>query len=182
MRTPFTRWADALVTATDTWGHVANDVLLLTRPELAELAEPAVEGRGGSSTMPQKANPVLSVLVRRAALSAPGLAAQLHLAAAGAVDERPDGAWHTEWATVRTLLRQTLVAASQTTELLAGLKVHSDRMAATLAAARDAVRAEQRSMADLAGTTATGDYLGAADAFLEAPLARAAGVLAEETR
>ena len=78
-------------------GHIAGDVLLLNRPEIAELAEPAVAGRGGSSTMPQKANPVLSVLVRRAALSAPPLAAQLHLAAGSAVDERPDGAWHAEW-------------------------------------------------------------------------------------
>ena len=69
-----------VATATDAWGHIADDVLLLARPEIAELAEPAAEGRGGSSTMPQKANPVLSVLVRRAALSTPGLAAQLHTA------------------------------------------------------------------------------------------------------
>ena len=51
--------------------------------------------------MPHKANPVLSTLVRRAALAAPPLGATLHLAAAEAVDERPDGAWHAEWATLR---------------------------------------------------------------------------------
>ena len=78
--------------------------------------------------MPQKANPVLSVLIRRAALAAPGLAAQLHLAAAAAVDERPDGAWHTEWATLAPLGRRTLTAASQTTELVAGLHVDTGRM------------------------------------------------------
>ena len=68
-----------VVACTDAWGHVANDVLLLGRPEISELAEPAVPGRGGSSTMPHKTNPVLSVLIRRAALSTPGLAAQLHV-------------------------------------------------------------------------------------------------------
>ena len=52
---------------------------------------------GGSSAMPQKQNPVDAVLIRSAALRAPGLAAQLHLAAGLAVDERPDGAWHAEW-------------------------------------------------------------------------------------
>ena len=51
-------------------------------------------------------------------------------------------------------------------------------MAATLDAASDAVRAEQRVMAELAGRTPAGDYLGATEAFIEAPLARAAGVLA----
>ena len=101
-RAPLTRYADALVRATDAMGHIANDVLLLARPEIAELAEPAVAGRGGSSTMPQKANPVLSVLIRRAALAAPAQAAQLHLAAASTLDERPDGSWHTEWTALAT--------------------------------------------------------------------------------
>ena len=50
--------------------------------------------------MPHKANPVLSMLVRRAALRRPQLAATLHLAAAEQVDERADGGWHAEWATL----------------------------------------------------------------------------------
>ena len=84
-------------------GRIARDVLELSRPEIGELAE----GRGGgSSSMPHKANPVLSVLVRRAALTTPQLAATLHLAAADQVDERADGAWHAEWDTLR-LLRRT---------------------------------------------------------------------------
>ena len=73
--------------------------------------------------MPHKHNPVLSVLIRRAALTTPQLAATLHLAAAQQVDERADGAWHAEWATLRDLVRRTLVAASQTVDLLAGLQV-----------------------------------------------------------
>ena len=166
-----TRLGDAAVGCTDTWGRIAVDVLTLSRPEIGELSEGV---GGGSSTMPHKANPVLATLVRRAALAGPQLAATLHLAAADAGDERPAGAWHVEGDTLRVLLRRTVVAAGQTTELLAGLRVHPDRMAATLDAARADVRAEQRAMAELAGRTPTGDYLGAADAFLEAPLARAA--------
>jgi 3-carboxy-cis,cis-muconate cycloisomerase len=174
-RTSVTRLGDAATGCTDAWGRIATDVLTLSRPEIGELSE---DLGGGSSTMPHKANPVLSTLVRRAALAAPQLAATLHVAAADAGDERPAGAWHAEWDTLRTLLRRTVVAGGQTTELLSGLQVHADRMAATLDAAHDDVRSEQRSMADLVGTDATSDYLGATDAFLEAPLARAAGVLA----
>jgi 3-carboxy-cis,cis-muconate cycloisomerase len=174
-RSTVTRLGDAATGCTDAWGRIATDVLTLSRPEIGELAE----GAGGtSSTMPHKANPVLATLVRRTALSNPALAATLHVAAADAGDERPAGAWHVEWDTLRTLLRRTVVAAGQTTELLAGLEVRADRMAATLEAAGDAVRSEQRAMADLAGRTPSGDYVGAADAFIEAPLARAAGVLA----
>jgi 3-carboxy-cis,cis-muconate cycloisomerase len=174
-RSTVTRIGDAAVGCTDAWGRIAADVLTLSRPEIGEVTEGT---GGGSSTMPHKANPVLATLVRRAALSTPNLAASLHVAAADAGDERPAGSWHAEWDTMRTLLRRTVVAARQTTEMLSGLEVHPDRMAATLDAARDAVRSEQRAMADLAGRAPARDYLGATDAFIEAPLARAAGVLA----
>jgi 3-carboxy-cis,cis-muconate cycloisomerase len=170
-RRPVTLVGDALVTATDAWGRIASDVATLGRPEIGELSEPAVDGRGGSSTMPQKQNPVLSILVRRAALTAPGLAATLHTAAAFAVDERPDGAWHAEWATLRTLARQAVVAASQTTELLRGLQVNAERMARTVEDARDALLAERASIAGDPG--APSDYLGAADLVIDAALARA---------
>ena len=174
-RATVTRLGDAAVRCTDAWGRIANDVLTLSRPEVGELSEGT---GGGSSTMPHKANPVLATLVRRTALSSPQLAATLHLAAAESFDERSAGAWHAEWATLRTLLRRTVVAGEQASELLSGLRVHEDRMRATLEAARDDVRAEQRSMADLAGAAPRDEYLGATAAFLEAPLARAAGVLA----
>ena len=118
-RRPVTRAGDALVAATDACGRIARDVLVLGRPEIGELSEAV---GGGSSSMPHKANPVLSVLVRRAALTTPQLAATLHLAAADQVDERADGAWHAEWDTLRLLARRTAVAASQTAELLEGLR------------------------------------------------------------
>jgi 3-carboxy-cis,cis-muconate cycloisomerase len=176
-RARVTRVADALVRCTDAWGRIAGDVLTLSRPEIGELAEPAGPGRGGSSTMPQKANPVLSLLIRRAAIVAATQCAQLHLAAADARDERPEGAWHAEWAALRDLARRTAVAGSQASQLLGGLRVHRDRMAATLASTGSAVLAEQHDIAALFGRRGGDDpaaYLGAADRIVDAALERAA--------
>jgi 3-carboxy-cis,cis-muconate cycloisomerase len=163
-RSPFTRFGDALVSCTDAWGRIANDVLTLVRPEIGELSLAAV---GGSSAMPDKRNPTLAVLVRRAALAGPPLAATLHTAAASMVDERADGAWHVEWATLRTLARRTVAAGSQTADMLAGLRVDEQRMAATLAAARPGIDAEQRKY------KSAGPYRGATDEIIDAALARA---------
>jgi 3-carboxy-cis,cis-muconate cycloisomerase len=155
-RAPFVQAGDALVACSDAFGRIAGDVLLGARPEIGELAEPRVAGRGGSSAMAHKTNPVLAVLIRRAALAAPPLGATLHAAAAAAVDERPDGAWHAEWAAIRALARRTICAAAQTAELVGGLDVRTDRMAANLRAA------------DLAPAGA-----GATDRIIDAALARA---------
>jgi 3-carboxy-cis,cis-muconate cycloisomerase len=116
------------------------------------------------------------VLIRRAALAAPGLGAQLHVAAAGAHDERPDGAWHTEWAALQTLSRRTVVAGAQASELVSGLEVDVDRMRANAASAADDLLAEGRSLigAESARTLdQPSDYLGAADLLVEAALDRA---------
>jgi 3-carboxy-cis,cis-muconate cycloisomerase len=170
VRSTVTRAGDALVRCTDAWGRIANDALTLSRPEIGELSE----GVGGpSSTMPDKANPVLSVLVRRAALTTPMLAATLHVAAAEQVDERAAGGWQAEWAPLRDLARRAVVAGAQTTDLLDGLEVHPDRMAATLAAARDAVLAEQRAMAALTGRDPQEGYLGESETLVDAVLDRA---------
>ena len=127
-RLAVTSLGDALAAVTDAAGKMAADVLFLSRPEVAEVAEPRVAGRGVSSAMPQKQNPVLSVLIRSAALQAPALAAQLHLAAANFNDERPDGAWHSEWAALRQLLRLALGAAVQLRELAEGMAVFPGAM------------------------------------------------------
>jgi len=176
IRTHVTRLGDALVRCTDAWGRIAADVLALSRPEIGELSEAT---GGGSSTMPDKHNPVLSVLVRRAALTTPQLSATLHLAAALQVDERADGAWHVEWATLRDLVRRTVVAGSHTFDLVAELEVHPDRMSATLGGARPGILAEQQRMAELAGHQATAVYLGDAAAQVEAVLERGRRTLAE---
>jgi 3-carboxy-cis,cis-muconate cycloisomerase len=168
-RSPITRMGDLLVGCCDAWGHLAADVATGSRTELGEFAEGS---GGGSSTMPHKNNPVRSVLIRRAALTAGPLAATLHTASAASVDERADGAWHAEWATIRTLARRTVVAAVHTSDLLTGLRVDPDRAAANLADAGD-LSTEQRTMATLAGRAPNSSYLGAADLLVDTALDRA---------
>lgn len=162
-RTPVTRLGDALVETCDALGHLAGDVLLLGRPEVGEVRDTSA---GGSSTMPHKQNPVLSVLVRSAALQAPQLGAQLHLCAAESQDERSPGAWHAEWPSSRRLLELTLTASSQAADLVEGLEVNADVM-----------RERAESVADdlLSERGATGEpasYLGAADRLVDLVLTR----------
>lgn len=180
-RGPITTLGDALVGCTDAWGRIARDVLTGSRAEIAELREDVAIGRGGSSTMPGKRNPVLSVLLHRAALAAPALAAALHVAAASANDDRPDGSWHAEWAPLRTLARRTVTAADQATELLSGLSADATRMAENLAAA-SGIGAEQRSMAALTGSRPAETYRGATDLLIDRVLGRARCFVADEKR
>jgi 3-carboxy-cis,cis-muconate cycloisomerase len=165
-RTPVTRLGDALAETCQALGVLAADVLELGRPEVGEVSEGSVPGRGGSSTMPQKQNPVLSVLVRSAALRAPHLAATLHAAAGAQTDERAAGAWHAEWPTLRDLARVTVVAADQAAELAEGLVVHADVMGER---AHDHAGAL---LAEAGGGDDPASYLGEAGAFVDAALAQ----------
>jgi len=142
-RWPVTELGDALVQTVDALGKIAADVATLSRTEIGELAEGA---GGGSSAMPQKQNPAASVLIRSAAIRAPQLGATLHLASALAVDERPDGAWHAEWPTLRELLRLALGASAHAASLVAGLRVDVDAVARNLAATGGLIVAERLSV------------------------------------
>ncbi|MGO1771026.1 MAG: lyase family protein, partial [Microbacterium sp.] len=139
-RWPITELGDALVGALDALGKLAADVATASRTEIAELAEPS---GGGSSAMPQKQNPTRSVLIRSAAIRAPQLGATLHLAAALAVDERPDGSWHAEWPALRELLRAALGASSHAADLAEGLRVNRENVARTLAASGGLIVSER---------------------------------------
>ncbi|WP_449282764.1 lyase family protein [Leucobacter sp.] len=139
-RWPVTELGDALVQTIDALGKIAADVAALSRTEVGELAEGAA---GGSSAMPQKRNPAASVLIRSAAIRAPHLAATLHTAAALAVDERPDGAWHAEWPALRELLRLALGASATAARLVAGLRVDRDAVRRNLELTRGLIVAER---------------------------------------
>lgn len=142
-RWPVTELADALVQVVDAVGVIASDVATLGRTEIGELSEGV---GGGSSAMPQKQNPAASVLIRSAALRAPQLAATLHLAAALAGDERPDGAWHAEWPALRELLRLALGASATAARLVDGLQVDAAAVARNLAQTGGLIMAERLSL------------------------------------
>ncbi|MDQ0726585.1 lyase family protein [Microbacterium sp. W4I20] len=130
VRWPVTELGDALVQTIDALGKLAADVATLSRTEIGEVCE---EAGGGSSAMPQKQNPVAATLIRSAALRAPQFGATLHLAAASAGDERPDGAWHAEWQTLRELLRLALGASAHAASLATHLRVNAAAGARNLA-------------------------------------------------
>lgn len=133
-RFPVQRFAAALAEVCAASGKVAADVLAAARPEVGELREHAEPGKGASSAMPFKSNPVLAITMRRCALTAPHQLAQVATAAGLAGDERPDGAWHAEWQALRSLARDALISARSAAALLGGLEVDIDAAARNLAA------------------------------------------------
>ncbi|MFM9614074.1 3-carboxy-cis,cis-muconate cycloisomerase [Streptomyces sp. V2] len=131
LRTPFADLAAVLAFAAGALGRIAVDVQALARTEVGEVAEPAVSGRGASSAMPHKRNPVLSTMIRSAALQVPALSGALTQCMV-TEDERSAGAWHAEWLLLRECLRLVGGAAHTAVELTSGLQVRPERMRANL--------------------------------------------------
>lgn len=127
LRTPIADIAAALAFTTGAVGKLALDVQTLGRTEIAEVSEPSREGRGVSSAMPHKRNPVLATMIRSAALQVPVIAAGLTQCLVSE-DERSGGAWHAEWQLLREALRLTGGATHTAVELTEGLTVHRQRM------------------------------------------------------
>ncbi len=128
---PIADLAAALTQTAGALGKFAADVQVLARTEIAELAEPAPAGRGVSSAMPHKRNPVLATMIRSAALQVPLLAAGLSQCLV-AEDERSAGVWHAEWQLLRDCLRLAGGAAHTAVELAEDLAVDPARMRANL--------------------------------------------------
>jgi 3-carboxy-cis,cis-muconate cycloisomerase len=125
---------------------IASDIALLASTEIGELSEGASPGKGGSSAMPQKRNPVDAM----AALAAARLAiAEVPTLLSGLAQEheRAIGAWQAEWVAVPRIFRHTAGAVMHVRQALAGLEVHEDRMRANLAVAGGTLMAEALSVA-----------------------------------
>jgi len=130
LRLPVTDLAGALGSVAGVAGKVALDVVLLAQSEVAEVRE-GVPGRGGSSAMAHKRNPVAAISTRAAALRAPGLVATLLTAAQAQEHERAAGGWHAEWLSLADLLRTVGSAAAWLRDCLEHLEVDVARMAET---------------------------------------------------
>jgi 3-carboxy-cis,cis-muconate cycloisomerase len=138
-RTRIAELAGALGEACGAVAKIAGDVVLLAQNEVGEVRE-GVEGRGGSSAMAHKRNPVAAISARAAARQAPGLVATL-LASMEHEHERAAGAWHAEWPALRSLLRFTRSAAAWLRDCLENLEVDVERMRANAGDATGSVGA-----------------------------------------
>lgn len=133
--------ATSLGLCAGTLGKMACDVSLHMQTEIAEVFEPAGEGRGGSSTMPHKRNPVTATVVLSAATRIPGLVSTM-LSAMVQEDERGLGNWHAEWETLPEIFRLTAGALHQMAGIVPHLEVDVARMRQNLDATRGLVFAE----------------------------------------
>jgi 3-carboxy-cis,cis-muconate cycloisomerase len=129
-----------------TLGKIARDMSLLMQSELAEVAEPSAAGRGTSSSMPHKQNPVACAAVLAAATRAPGLVATL-LSAMPQEHERGLGGWQAEWETLPELFLLASGAVSHMSTAIEGLQVNAERMLEDMDTSRGLVMAEAVTMA-----------------------------------
>ena len=123
--------AATLALLVGTLGKFARDIALLMQTEVGEASEGAQAGRGGSSTMPHKRNPVACAAVLACAARVPGLVATL-LAAMPQEHERGLGLWQAEWETIPEIFRLAACALARSIEIAEGLEVDAARMAANL--------------------------------------------------
>jgi 3-carboxy-cis,cis-muconate cycloisomerase len=126
---------------TGTLGKIAMDVKLLMQTEVAEVFEPFAEGRGSSSTMPQKRNPISSLYIHATAALVRQHAAAL-LEAAVADHERSTGPWEIEWIALPEIFLLCAGALAQTRGMLEGLEVDAARMRENLDITHGAIVSE----------------------------------------
>ncbi|MFB9268232.1 3-carboxy-cis,cis-muconate cycloisomerase [Bradyrhizobium erythrophlei] len=138
--------ASVFAIITGTCGKIARDVSLMMQTDVAEAFEPAGVGRGGSSTMPHKRNPVAAASALGAATMAPNLAATI-FAAQVQDHERSAGPWHAEWPTLPSLMLVTSGALAAIVDLAEGLEVDAARMRANLDTTGGLIMAEAVAMA-----------------------------------
>ncbi|MFF3628760.1 3-carboxy-cis,cis-muconate cycloisomerase [Streptomyces sp. NPDC002164] len=141
-RAPFVALGNELAIVAGALGKFGLDVQNMTRTEVGEGLEPAGEGRGASSAMPQKRNPVLASLLVSAALQVPAYVSVLARCML-AEDERPGGAWQAEWQPLREVLRLAGGSARTAAELAEGLVPLPDRMWANTGTTEGRILAER---------------------------------------
>jgi 3-carboxy-cis,cis-muconate cycloisomerase len=133
--------ASGFAILTGSCGKIARDVSLMMQTDVAEAFEPSGQGRGGSSTMPHKRNPVAAATALAAATMAPNLAATI-FAAQVQDHERSAGPWHAEWPTLPTLQLVTSGALAAIVDIADGLEVDAARMRVNLDATNGLIMAE----------------------------------------
>jgi 3-carboxy-cis,cis-muconate cycloisomerase len=124
---------------------IAHDIALLAQTEVGEASEGASPGKGGSSAMPQKHNPVDATTALASARLAVGVVPVI-LSALTQEHERAVGGWQAEWAAIPDLFRYTASAVERVRDALVGLQIDPDRMSANLALTGGLIMAESLTM------------------------------------
>jgi 3-carboxy-cis,cis-muconate cycloisomerase len=140
-RDGFVEFAGWLSLVTGSLGKMAQDIILLAQTEVEEVAESAEKERGGSSTMPQKSNPIASELILAAARTNAALLSALHH---GLIQEqeRATHGWQVEWLTLPQMMMLTGGALKHALYLAGNLRVDAKRMRTNIARANDVILAE----------------------------------------
>ncbi len=126
-------------------GKIARDISLMAQTEVAEVAEPSAAGRGSSSTMPHKQNPVGCAVILSAAIRVPALVSTM-LTSMVQEHERGLGGWHAEWETLPEICLLAGGAVAQAAYVLGGLEIHGERMAENIDATHGLIFAEAVAM------------------------------------
>ena len=127
-------------------GKMARDWSLMMQTEIAEVFEPTAKGRGGSSTMPHKRNPVAAASILAAANRVPALMSSMYQSMVQE-HERSLGAWHAEWLAVPEIFQLCAGALQRTVEVLQGLEVNSKNMQRNIEMTQGLIMAEAVMMA-----------------------------------
>jgi 3-carboxy-cis,cis-muconate cycloisomerase len=129
-----------------TMAKIARDLSLYMQTEVGELSEPPSSGRGGSSSMPHKQNPVASAAILASASRVPALVSTVLAGIAGEY-QRSLGAWQSEWELLPEIMRLTAGGTHQLAALLPSLSVNADKMRTNLDLTHGLIYAEAVSLA-----------------------------------
>lgn len=122
-------------------GKIAKDISLLMQTEVGEVFEGAAEGKGGSSTMPHKRNPVGCALILSNSTRTPGLVSTI-LSTLPQEHERSAGLWHTEWETLAQLMNLTAGSLEKSVDVITNLEVNEERMLQNIEITKGLIYAE----------------------------------------
>jgi 3-carboxy-cis,cis-muconate cycloisomerase len=141
-------------------GKIAKDISLLMQTEVGEVFEGAADGKGGSSTMPHKRNPVTCAAILANTNRLPHLVATI-FSAMPQEQERSVGLWHSEWEVLTEIMQLTAGSVEKSIALIEGLEVDEIRMLANLEVTKGLIYAENLALAlaQKIGKSAAHEYI-----------------------
>lgn len=145
-RDNFSELASNLAILVGSLSKIAKDISLLMQTEVGEVFEGAADGKGGSSTMPHKRNPVTSAAILANGARIPNLLATM-LSTMSQEHERSAGLWHAEWEVLVQIMELTGGCVEKSVDLVSNLEINSDRMLQNLEITKGLIYAENVSLA-----------------------------------